>query len=162
MPSQYAITIAPDDASQYFGSKDRLKRFVYTIQWLLITHVPAGITYKLNLEVSKPDQMQNHQGRLHYHGIMEMTEDQYYDYYIDWARLLLPIGRIELKPLNDQVMKDKRTWAEYCEKDREPMERQCAKVNVPYLLTDETARPKWGVEKVMGKPHAQRLDLSSP
>lgn len=161
MPSQYAITIAPDDGSQYFESKDRLKKFVYTIQWLLINHVPVGVKYRLNLEVSKPDRMQNHQGRLHYHGIMEMTDDQYYDFYIDWARLLLSVGRIELKPVKDQILKDKRTWAEYCEKDRVPMERQCDKAGVSYLITEDTARPKWGIEKVMGKAHAQRLGLSS-
>jgi len=154
--TRYELTIAPDDGIQYINRKtDRLKYFVSAMYWLTDYLIPQGIDYELHLEISQPiDIQQGRCGRLHYHGYITLSEDQLYDYYIDWSRDFSQIGRIRLT-----AIKDEEKYSEYIIKQRAPMEKQCLKQKVPYKLYNNMDRVKLGPNTVIPKQLQANINI---
>lgn len=148
-----AITFAPSDAYQYFKHSNRVHMFVQTFQWMLLHHMPAHLEYKLYLEVSTPKQMQNNQGRLHYHGTITMTQMDYYKWMITDSKPFLEMGRIELDPNVGEK------WEEYIVKQRYPMEDLCKESKVIYELTEKMERPKKCPQTLLGRLVIEQLGL---
>lgn len=64
----YAVSFNPDDSLQFFGKKDRFKRFRNKYYEMFLGLIQKGIHYRFFIEISEPRGTVNTAGRLHLHG----------------------------------------------------------------------------------------------
>lgn len=102
----YAITLNPEDSHQYWNSDNRIIEFNKYHKNYLQKHLLRGnnnvFHMELRLEVSP-------QGRLHYHGILQIYRKL--DFYIYVLHKLQMIYMYEI-----DTIKDLKVWGEYMSK----------------------------------------------
>lgn len=155
MSKRYELCITTTDDYQFINSKDRVKFFVTAMHWHLIKTVPEGIPYELHLEVSTPDNLELETcGRLHYHGYLTLSQEQYANYFVDWSRKLTRIGRVTMKPI-----KHEEEYAAYVIKQHDMILPIATHNKVPVILTDQIERPQLSYTSVLTKGQLNKLGL---
>lgn len=134
----WAITINPANELQYMNNKDRLKQFVKN-NHVIIHQWFSEYKYDLCIEVARSSHgtyVDGYIPRLHYHGILLMSEKQYDEFLIYKMSTIDKYYSICIKEMKTNG------WVEYMNKQSESMQSLCEDVKVPYNLLYSNGIPK--------------------
>lgn len=137
IPKLWAITINPSNELQYMNNKDRLKEFVKN-NHLIIDKWFRQFKYDMVVEVARSSQgtyVDGYIPRLHYHGIITMSEKQYDEFLIYKMSTIDKYYSICIKPVKTDG------WKEYMNKQSESMRSLCIEAKVTYNLVYSDGKP---------------------
>lgn len=109
----YSFTLAPSDAYQYAGKKDRLKKFTDLMYESFLALDSSKIKYRFDIDISEPKNIQKSIGpRLHIHGrLLFPCSRSILDWQLMHAYSLSRIGILDIDTIEDISI-----WDKYCEK----------------------------------------------
>lgn len=110
----YAVTLAPNDHSQFFGKKSRMEKFINRMNERFMCYTQYGIKYWFAIELSEPRSKSMTGPRLHLHGKLRFSSRKSVKkFLLDLYYLLTRIGMVDIDTIDDEAI-----WDTYCKKQQ--------------------------------------------
>lgn len=131
--SLYAFTLNASDRYQYFNHPLRMRmaliKYIEKVHWAF----NSISTYKLYVEISKPEESTKGPPRIHLHGTIEFKHLGYEKFLLDKYNVLAQFGVFKLSKMNDL-----KVWRDYYLKDQEIMEDLLRELGLPLFINQNT------------------------